>query len=135
METAQEAVRRLAVRPALRTWLLLVASIVMFVAVAGALYLPPLLATYGAYYLGALLTVAMCGVLAPKVWKASASSSQKRVRQAFQLQAVLAGAVALVALVFLACPLEFRSGSLFEILLVAIPSLAFAVPAGMLATA
>ena len=72
--------------------------------------------------------------LAPRVWKASANTGQKRVRQAFELQAILSGAVALVALVFVACPLEFRSGTLFEILVVAIPSLAFAVPAGMLAT-
>ena len=135
METVQDAIRPSGVRSGLRASLFLGAAIVVLIVVAGGLYLPPLLATYGAYYLGALLVTAMLVALAPRVWKASANTGQKRVRQAFQLQAILSGAVALVALVFVACPLEFRSGTLFEILLAAIPSLAFAVPAGMLATA
>ena len=135
METVQDAIRPSGVRSALRASLFLGAAIVVLIVVAGALYLPPLLATYGAYYLGALLVTAMLVALAPRLWKASANTGQKRVRLAFQLQAVLSGAVALVALMFVACPLEFRSGTLFEILVVAIPSLAFAVPAGMLAVA
>lgn len=135
METVQDAVRPSAARSALRVSLFLVAVIVLLILLAGALYLPPLLAAYGAYYLGAILAAAMLLALTPKVWKASAGTGQKRVGQAFQLQAVLAGAVILVALVFIVCPLEFRSGMLFETLVIAVPLLALLVPAGLAATA
>ena len=135
METVQETVGPSTLRQAFLVSRWAPAAIVLAVFIAGSIYLPALLVTYAAYYLGALLAAALLLALAPKIWKASSETRQKRVRRAFRMQAGLGAFVALVALAFVACPIEFRSGILFKVLVVAIPTLALAGPAGFVVTA